>query len=230
MLLSRPVLRRVAAATAAALAVGSSPLAAAPAASGRPDGAVHQRVRRGVEQQQGPRDLQRHRRPVDLHRRLQRPGVLQRFQPSAPRYDPLTGTVATGDVFVVATTRRGPRSSPRRTRPTGRAGQRRRRRRAAQGDDRNRRPRPGRLRPGHRVGHRPHLPRRTTPCDARPASRPGTPTQPMPRPAVEWDGFATDTFDGLGRHRLDELAPAVSTSPEPAANGALESHPTATSP
>jgi hypothetical protein len=42
-------------------------------------------------------------------------------------------------------------------------------------------------------------------------------------PAVEWDGFATDTFDGLGSHTTDgddDLAPAVaSTTPAGGATG-----------
>ena len=40
-------------------------------------------------------------------------------------------------------------------------------------------------------------------------------------PAVEWDGFATDTFDGLGSHRLLGEAPPTVTSTTPA-NDATE--------
>ncbi len=41
-------------------------------------------------------------------------------------------------------------------------------------------------------------------------------------PALEWDGFATDTFDGLGFHATGDLAPTVtSTSPANNAGGVL---------
>jgi hypothetical protein len=54
-------------------------------------------------------------------------------------------------------------------------------------------------------------------------------------PAVQWDGFAQDTFDGLGTHTVDggpatDVAPAVaSTSPtEGASNVAVDASPTVT--
>ena len=90
-------------------------------------------------------------------RRLQRPDVLQRLGDAGPTIG-LTGSVAAGDVFVLAHAgrrRRGPR--PWRTRPQRvELVQRRRRRRPAQGRrDRSgpRLDRAGRRRPRHRVGH-----------------------------------------------------------------------------
>jgi predicted extracellular nuclease len=44
-------------------------------------------------------------------------------------------------------------------------------------------------------------------------------------PAVEWTGFATDTFDGLGVHSRDDAPSVVSTTPAPGAAGvALDSN------
>ncbi len=114
----------------------------------------------------------------------------------------LTGVVADGDVYV----RRavvGERHDPRPGRPDERCRvvQRRRRRGPAQGHDRRRRDRPGRLRSRHGVGHRPrqyggqHPPAEDDDLPGRHHRhgrlRPGS---------IEWDGFATDTFSGLGSH------------------------------
>ena len=57
----------------------------------------------------------------------------------------------------------------------------------------------------------------TTRCIGRRRSARATPTAPTPfDPAVEWDGFATDTFGGLGAHTANcggvDVAPAVQTT------------------
>ena len=94
--------------------------------------------------------------------------------------------------------------------------QRRRRRRAAQGQRRvlDVIGQVG-VRPRHRVGHRLDQHRSTTPCAARPTSAPATPTAADAfDPAVEWDGFAVDTFDGLGAHTAAAAPSRRTTRPD----------------
>ena len=105
------------------------------------------------------------------------------------------------------------RSSPRRTRRAARELERRRRHRAAQGRARHdaRRLRPGRLRPRHGVGRRhretvDHTLRRKTAVQRRRHQR-----RRRFDPAAQWDGFAIDTFDGLGAHTA--TAPPPTTRP-----------------
>ena len=112
------------------------------------------------------------------------------------------------------------RGDPRPGRPDERRRvvQRRRRGRAAQGHDGRRRDRPDRLRPRHRVGDRADAAPPTTRSAARRPISAGDPTAPTPStPSVQWDGFATDTFDGLGTHAAtaagDRRAPTVATRP-----------------
>ena len=114
------------------------------------------RVRRGELEQQGARDLQRHRRAGRSRGgRLQRPDVLQRLGDGRPHDRP--DRHGRGRRRVRG--RAGEREcvDPRRRRPDERVGlvQRRRRGRPAQGHDGARRDRPDRLRPGHRVGDGP---------------------------------------------------------------------------
>ena len=123
----------------------------------------------------------------------------------------LTGTVAAGDVFVLA--HAGvERDDPRPGRPDERRRlvQRRRRGRPAQGrhGDDPRRRRPGRRRPGHGVGHRAGEHRRQH-APAQGGSRGRRPRRletPSTR-SLEWDGFATDMLDGLGAHLHADSTP-----------------------
>jgi len=66
------------------------------------------------------------------------------------------------------------------------------------------------------MGNRSRAPQ-TTPSAARQPFRPATPNgSDAFNPADEWNGFATDTFDGLGAHESnpgDQPPQAVSTSP-----------------
>ena len=63
------------------------------------------------------------------------------------------------------------------------------------------------LRPRHRVGRRAHEHRRQH-APAQGDDRGGRPDHGNAfDPAVEWDGFATDTFDGLGSHTLGRRSP-----------------------
>ena len=141
---------------------------------------------------------------VDLARRwLQRPDVLQRVA-RRPR---LTINL-TGHGRRRRRVRRWPR--PRPTPPSSRQADQTNGVGWFNGDDAvvlrkgadgRRRHRPGRRRPRHRVGHGPDQHRRQHACAARPPSAPATPTASDAfDPSIEWDGFATDTFDGLGAH------------------------------
>ena len=144
---------------------------------------------------------------------------------------PLTGTVAAGDVFVLAQSAAGA-ADPRAGRPDERRRlvQRRRRRRPAEGRDDHRRDRPGRLRPRHRMGHRPHehgrqhaaaqgddRGRRLEP-DATSSIRPSSGTASRPT-----------TSPGLGAHStvVADAAPQVDARPRrPPARPASRPRPT----
>ena len=130
---------------------------------------------------------------IDLARRwLQRPDVLQR-QPGRRRLTiNLTGTVADGDVFVVAQAV-GQRDDPRPGRPDQRLGlvQRRRRRRAAQGHRRSSTSSVRSVSTPARSGAPGSSARPTTRCDGRPTVCQGDPN-------------GADVFDpaiGVGRFR-----------------------------
>ena len=184
MLLSRPVLRRVAGATAAALAVGIVPLvAAAPTASAAPtelfiseyvEGSSNNKA---VEIYNGTGAVGRTsvRRATACEMLLQR--VHDRRRPFA-----LAGTVANGRRLRLRVTQSASAAILAQADQTTAGGpvQRRRCDRSGQGDDQCRRHRPDRLRPRHRVGQRPRPRRPTTPSGARRASRPATPTAPTP--------------------------------------------------
>ena len=125
----------------------------------------------------------------------------------------LTGTVAAGDVFVLAQSSAAATilAAADQTNGSGwfngddavvlR-----------KGDDRARRDRADRPRPRDRVGHGP---RRALPTTRSGASRRVTDGDPNGAdafdPATQWDGFATDTFDGLGAHTVTppDNAPVV---------------------
>ena len=140
----------------------------------------------------------------------------------------LTGTVATGDVFVLAHDRRDAAILAQADQTNG-AGliQRRRRGRPAQGHARrSRRLRPDRRRPRHRVGHGPDEHRRQHPAPQGRRSAPATPTaRDAFDPAVEWDGFAVDTFDGLGAHAATcDRPPDDAAPPSPRVTPAAGAH------
>ena len=122
----------------------------------RPDRALLQRIRRRIEQQQGTRDLQRHRGARDAYRGIRRPDLRQR-KPDGNGDDP---------VDRIDPERRCVRTRPqhgRRSCPHGRRSdddelplQRERRRGAPQRRDNRRRDRADRHRPGRRMGNRRH--------------------------------------------------------------------------
>ena len=135
------------------------------------------RVRRGDEQQQGARDLQRHRRgdrPRDAAATTSRCTSTARdgrADDQPDRHGRRPATCSSSRSRAPA-----PRSSPSgRPDERRRLVQRRRRGRAAQGDDDPRRDRPDRLRPRHRVGDRAARARPTTRCAARRAIDGGRP-------------------------------------------------------
>ena len=124
------------------------------------DRAVLLRVRRGLGLQQGGRDLQRHRAPVDLAAGGYTLELYSNGAATPSQSVALTGTVADGDVFVVSRADADPApGGPGRPAGAGRRQLERRRRRVLSKGGRaaiGRRDRPDRLRPRHRVGHRAH--------------------------------------------------------------------------
>ncbi len=131
---------------------------------------------------------------------------------------PLTGTVAAGDVFVLAQASLGV-GHPRPGRPDEQQQlvQRRRRHRPRQGRGVRhdaRRHRPDRRRPRHRVGQRRSRAPPTTPSAARSTSARATRTAATPstRPP-SGTASPTDTFDGLGAHTSSCNGPVVDDAP-----------------
>ena len=160
MLVSRPVLRRVAGATAAALAVGIVPfVAAAPTASAAPTELF---ISEYVEGSSNNKALEIYNGTGAAGRPraggLQRPDLLQRRRPPRPTDRPHRHGRRGRRLRLRHSSAAAPRSSRQADQTSGSA--------SWNGDDavvlrkgthRHRRHRPDRLRPRHRVGHRPHL-------------------------------------------------------------------------
>ncbi len=236
---SRPALRRVAAVTTAALAVGITPfVAAAPASAAAPTELF---ISEYVEGSSNNKALEIYN-GTGAHRR-----------PRCGRYN--VQVYANGSLTAGVHDRRstGTRRVRRRLRLRQQLGRHRAqvRRRPAERQRQLERQRRGRAAQGHA---------RCSTSSARSASTPapsGAPASPRPRttlfaasrpspsgdtngtdvfdPAAQWDGFAIDTFDGLGSHTVDggpatDVAPAVtSTTPaDGASNVAVDASPTVT--
>ena len=195
-------MRRRLIALASLLAVAAAPLAvlAAPAQAAT-DGAVLLRVHRGQQQQQGARDLQRHRRG----RSTSAPAATTSRCSSTAAPPPgltinLTGTVAAGDVYVLAHSSANAAILAQADQTNG-AGW-------FNGDDAwcCARARRSSTSIGQ-IGNDPGTEWGTGSTEHRrqhPASQ-GVGRGRRQRtgrdafdPAIEWDGFATDTFDGIG--------------------------------
>ena len=197
-----------------AAATGIGLVAFVPAAAAAPRRApVPLRVRRGVVEQQGDRDLQRHRRAVDLAAGGYQLEVYFNGATTADAPIALTGTVADGDVFVLAAASAGAAILAQADQTTGAS--------LFNGDDAivlrraapaagRRLVRPGRRRPGHRVGHRADQHRRQHAAPARRPSPPATPTRPTPstRPP---SGPASPPTPSTGWARTPSTAAARST-------------------
>ena len=156
--------------------------------------------------------------PIDLTAGgLRRPDVLQRLGDRRAD-DQLAGTVAAGDVYVLAHSSASATILAQADQTNG-AGWfngddavvlRKGRRRDVIDVDR-----PGRHRPWHGVGHRAgehgrqHAPAQGGSRGRRPHGSNAF------DPSLEWDGFATDDARGLGAHRSD-AAPSVATHRTPA--------------
>lgn len=234
---SRPALRRVAAVTTAALAVGITPfVAAAPASAAAPTELFISEYVEGSSNNKALEIYNGTGATVDLAAAKYDLAVYANGATSPTSTIALTGTVASGDVYVVANTSAIPAVTDRSDQVSGSANW--------NGDD--------------AVALR----RSSAAVDVvgqigfRPAGEWGTgPTSTMDNtlrrksavatgdtngadvfdPAVQWDGFSVDTFDGLGSHTVDggpatDVAPSVtSTTPaDGASNLAVDASPTVT--
>ncbi len=131
--------------------------------------------------------------------------VLQRHRRPPALTISLTGTVANGDVYVVAQAAANAAilaQADQTTRPGWFNGDDAVVLRKAAGATDRRLDRPGRRRPRHRVGHRPDQHHRQHPAPQGDHRSGRHRCRRRVRPGREWDGFATDTFDGLGAHAL----------------------------
>ena len=191
-----------------------------PSASAAPT-ALLLRVHRGLELQQGARDLQRHGgrgRPAAAGYDVQ---MCFNGNPRPTLTIPLTGTVAAGDVFVS--------HRPRSAAILGQADQtkarvvQRQRRRAPPKGGRHRLDRPAGLRPGGRVGHWFDQHRRQHAAGASRPSTPATqttPTRSTPRPSgsdsrpTPSTGSAAPVRPAVRRHhRHRHLSGSAATAP-----------------
>jgi hypothetical protein len=231
MLSSRPTLRRVAGATATALAVGVVPFVVAPSASAAPTELF---ISEYVEGSSNNKALELYNgtgAPVDLGAGNYNVQVFANGATAATSTTNLSGTVAGGDVFVLANTSANAAILAAADQTTGNA--------SWNGDD------AVVLRKGStvldvlgQVGFRPTNEwgsGLTSTMDntlrRKAAVLVGDPdgTDAFD-PSVQWDGYAVDTVDGLGAHSIDsgpapDAAPTVTTSTP--ADGASDIAPTA---
>jgi predicted extracellular nuclease len=227
MLSSRPVLRRVAGATAAALAVGVLPfVVAAPSASAAPTELFFSEYVEGSSNNKALEVYNGTGAPVDLAAAGYNVQMFFNGNASAGLTVNLTGMVADGDVFVLAQSSASAAILAQADQTNGSGW--------FNGDD------AVVLRKGTtvldsigQVGFDPgsEWGAGLTSTADNTLRRQGTvqagdtnPTDAFD-PAVEWDGFATDTFDGLGSHTISaDAAPTVaSTTPADGADAVAPS-------
>lgn len=231
---SRPALRRVAAVTTAALAVGITPFVAAPPASAASPTELF--ISEYVEGSSNNKALEIYNgtgAPVDLGTGAYDVQVFANGATTATSTITLTGTVANGDAFVLANSSAVAAVLGQADQQSGSANW--------NGDD------AVVLRKGTavldvigQVGFRPQTEwgtGLTSTADntlRRKSSVTAGDTNGTDAfdPAVQWDGFAVDTFDGLGNHTVDggpaaDVAPTVtSTIPaDGASNVAVDASP-----
>ena len=166
----------------------------------RPDRSHLLGVHRGNEQQQGAQIYNGTGAPIDLAANAYNVQMCFNGSSTCSLNIPLVGTVASGDVFVAGSERRGrPQFSPRPTRRTASGW--------FNGDDvivLRRAPTLldviGELGSTRTEWGRPHQHRRQHAAPE--GDDRGRRHHPLDvfDPAIEWDGFATDDFTGLGAH------------------------------
>ena len=234
---SRPVLRRVAAVTTAALAVGITPfVVAAPASAASPTELFISEYVEGSSNNKALEIYNGTGATVDLGAAGYNIQVFANGLTTSSTTN-LTGAVASGDVFVFANSSAGAAIKAATDQASGNANW--------NGND------AVVLRKGStvldvvgQVGNDPGAsgwgtdPTNTTDNTIRrkPSVTAGdTNGADAFDPAVQWDGFATDTFDGLGSHTIDggpaaDVAPGItSTTPaDGASNVAVDASPTVT--
>ena len=217
MLLSRPVLRRVAGATAAALAVGIVPfVAAAPTASAAPTELFISEYVEGSSNNKALEIYNGTGATVDLAAAGYNVQVFSNgARPPASTID-LTGTVATGDVFVLANSLGGSAAILAQADQTSGVGQlqRRRRRRPAQGHAPSSTPSARSASTPAPSGAPASPRRRTTPSAARRPSRRATPTAPTPSTPPS-SGTASPSTPSTGSAATPSTAARRPTSPRP---------------
>ncbi|MEW1955777.1 ExeM/NucH family extracellular endonuclease [Terrabacter sp. NPDC080008] len=233
----RPALRRVAAVTTAALAVGITPfVAAAPASAAAPTELFISEYVEGTSNNKALEIYNGTGGPVDLHGGDYDVQVFANGATSATNTIKLDGTVANGDVFVLANPSAVAAVLSQADQQSGSANW--------NGDD------AVVLRKGGavldvlgQVGFRPATEwgsGLTSTADNTLRRKPSVTAGDSNGtdafdPAVQWDGYAVDTFDGLGSHTVDggpaaDVAPAVtSTTPADGASSvAVDASPTVT--
>ncbi|TQM58422.1 ExeM/NucH family extracellular endonuclease [Humibacillus xanthopallidus] len=219
MLLSRPVLRRVAGATAAALAVGIVPLvAAAPTASAAPSELFISEYVEGSSNNKAIEIYNGTGAPIDLAAGGYRVQMFFNGGTAPGLTINLTGTVLSGDVFVVAPTNANATILSAADQTFGTAW--------FNGDDAVSLQKNGvSVDVIGQIGFDPGTEWGTglTSTADNTLRRKASVTAGDPNgadafdPVAQWDGYAADTFDGLGSHTVDsgsseDLAPRVSAS------------------
>jgi predicted extracellular nuclease len=234
---SRPALRRVAAVTTAALAVGITPfVAAAPASAAAPSELFISEYVEGSSNNKALEIYNGTGAPVDLSAAKYDVQVFANGGTSATSTIPLTGAVASGDVYVLANSSAVSAILTQADQTSGSANW--------NGDDAVVLRKDGAVIDVFgQVGFRPVGEWGTglTSTMDNTLRRKSSVTAGDPNgadafdPAAEWDGFAVDTFSGLGSHTVDggpatDAAPRVtSTTPASGASTvAVDTSPTVT--